>query len=489
MTEFSKAPGQRKPIRTKVLKFLRLINVVPVLLFKLAGDQAVYYVEDEMRHERYCRQSLNFTEEECSSMHDSNFTYVKNAALEMDEEFIFQSRLISVPVCLLVVAFAASWSDRHGRLWLLRLCLAGHILAAFFCILFIFMKEWTVQVLLISTVMRSIIGGHSFFIMLAFCIMVDKTDLEIRTLRLGLLTNMVVLGQAIGFVLGMFFEALGLGHFWTLVLGLCLYTISSIFMKVSLIESPWQFEDHCPPRCQNPFLDFFHPRNILDLVVVVIRPRKGEDRLHLQMILWVTFFIGLSPPHLMKKWIMGSLHWGLIAYNATSAVTMVSTQMTTMVVLRLTRNNPIPDCLLTTLGEGMTVIQCLLLAVVTRPELSFLVFIAALFALSHNLANVGVRAASSKICEAGEIGRVFGIMALQEIIMSWPDYFIFQKMWEASKDILPTAQHLLSAPFGALNALVMLAVYMSMKKVNKLIRLDMYDKKGHDVQELETLNK
>lgn len=127
---------ERIPFKTQFFKIIEVLNVVPLVFLKLAGDNAVLFVEQDLRLERFCHLKENFTSEECSLIGHDNFTYVKNTALVHEEHFNLQANLISTPISLLVVTFAASWSDRHGRIPLLKLSIVGYFLAAVIYILF-----------------------------------------------------------------------------------------------------------------------------------------------------------------------------------------------------------------------------------------------------------------------------------------------------------------------------------------------------------------
>ncbi|KAK7069801.1 hypothetical protein SK128_005445 [Halocaridina rubra] len=50
-----KAKKKRPDSTIRLLRFFEMLNVVPVLFFKMAGDNAVYLVEEELRLERFCR--------------------------------------------------------------------------------------------------------------------------------------------------------------------------------------------------------------------------------------------------------------------------------------------------------------------------------------------------------------------------------------------------------------------------------------------------
>ncbi|XP_064085055.1 uncharacterized protein LOC135200366 isoform X2 [Macrobrachium nipponense] len=379
---------------SKCRRAAQYLYLLLIVVLKLGGDNAVEFVERNLRLQRFCRLHENFTAHECDFMDHDNFTYVK--------------------------------------------------------------------VLLTATILRSMVGGPSLFLTAVFSMMIDKTDFEARPMRLGRAVNVIIVGRSTGLATGLVYQDL---PFWTLFVALLYYILVMFVATKFLKEVAPEFEGRVPPRCRNSCADFLHPKNASDLVLVAFKKRPGRRRVHLLLIFFVTFFLLCSPPSFLPEWETTYLGWDSLQVIIVSAAFIIGGQIFTLVVLRATERSPILDCLLAATSEGMTAIQDLLLAAVTRPDLSGIVYGAMVFSLSHNLGEVGIRLALTKIGGESEIGRLFGILALQETAMTWAKDVAFRSFWDATRDNLPTSQHVLSASFALLNSTVLFGVFFSQRNL------------------------
>lgn len=445
-------------LASKFRRAAQSLCLLLILVCKLGGDNAVEFVERNLRLQRFCRLHLNFTAQECDSMDHDNFTYVKNTTETREEDFVIVTNWISVPISLLVISLAASWSDRHGRKCLIKVSIVGYFLAALCYALFTIIESLPVEVLLAATILRSMVGGPSLFLMAVFSMTIDKTDFEARPIRLGRVVNFLIVGRGTGYITGLIYQA---EPFWTLFVALLYYILAMFVATKFLKEEAAEFEGRVSPRSLNSCLDFLHPKNASDLFLVAFKKRPGRRRVHLLLIFFVTFFLLFSPPSLLAEWETTYLGWDSPHVTIVSAAFIVCGQIFTIVVLKVTEKSPIPDCLLAAASEGMTALQDLLLTAVIRPDLSGIVYGAMVFSIWHNLGDVGIRLALTKIGGEDEIGRIFGIMALQETAMTWAKGVAFRSFWDATRDYLPTSQHVLSASFALLNSTVLLGVFFS----------------------------
>ncbi|XP_068250522.1 proton-coupled folate transporter-like [Palaemon carinicauda] len=461
--EITGAP-QPKSLIARVGRAPPFLYLILTLICKVSADKAVDFVERDIRLRRFCRLHENFTVEECDSLDMANFTHVKNATYALEEDFVTTTNIISIPLSLLVISLAAPWSDRHGRLCLIKTSIVGYLMAALCYTLFVRFESWPVEVLLAATVLRSVAGGPSFFPMAFFSMTVDKTDSKTRPLKIGVGVNCLLLTRLIGYGTGLACEA---KPFWALIMALLYYILALFMSNEFLQEDEVEHGARVPPRDNNPVVDLLHPKNVSDLWAVALKARPQRQRVHLLLILFVTFFVLFSPPSFLAEWEMTYLGWGRDQFIVVTAVYLICGQIFTIVVIRLTEKSPIPDCLLAATAEGMIVLQDLMLITVVRPDLSGIVYGAMVFSIWHNLSDVGIRLALSNIGGKGEIGKIFGILAMQETVMTFAQKMAFRSFWDATRDYLVTSQHVLSAFFGVLNSAVLFGVFMSERHLKK----------------------
>ncbi|XP_037790034.1 solute carrier family 46 member 3-like [Penaeus monodon] len=208
----------------KVRGFLGGISIEPILFLYYMGLYSRSVVKENLKLDRFCRITLGYDEEDCASLNDGHHEEIQAETQKLDSVFIFYEKVASTVVPLVLVSFAATWSDRRGRKALIVLSFFGDLLYIVIYLLESLFPSWPPQVLLLASFLNSLGGGMMVLLMACYSFMADKTNAKTRTVRMAIMNSAMHMGGPIGTALGAWVFA-AKGYVWVFGLGLVIVVV------------------------------------------------------------------------------------------------------------------------------------------------------------------------------------------------------------------------------------------------------------------------
>lgn len=186
----------------------------------------------------------------------------------------YQSLMDSI-LPIIVVLFAGSISDQHGRKLPMIIVLVGFLLYALVYIFLAIDSTWPVEVLYAATLAVDITGTWAVFNMAVYSYITDVTPRKTRVKRMSLLDAVWYSGGPIGTWMGGWlyqkYDYIAVFTVSAVLWFICiLYVI--IFVKESVVTG-----DSSPK--ENPF------RKVIDLVRTSLKSYPKRGRLHLMILM------------------------------------------------------------------------------------------------------------------------------------------------------------------------------------------------------------
>ncbi|KAK7060092.1 hypothetical protein SK128_009925, partial [Halocaridina rubra] len=193
---------QRQTFLDAFRGFVKGISIEPMVFVKYMTDRIYVEVQHNLKLERFCTQSLNYTDEECLLMDDGNHTDMQVEAQQLDTSFGIYETMAYTIVPLFVVLFAGSWSDRYGRKIPLCSTVLGYIMYMAVYFLVALFPSCPLQVLLVGEFLKGLGGGPMMYLMAVYSFLADRTTTGDRLYRMAIANAIWHLGAPAGVLLG-----------------------------------------------------------------------------------------------------------------------------------------------------------------------------------------------------------------------------------------------------------------------------------------------
>lgn len=301
--------SKRKSLKEKLKSALKCIKnvlrettVEPCLFVFMLCTTISSFAVQNMHLEKACRVNFNFGEDVCDRIRNRNTT-----GLEI-EQIKIQSMVANVvawkfplqtAIPAVMVIFVGAWSDKYKKR---KICIlfpfVGEIVAN---IGLLFATYYFNEIPLTSTVLIEALpaafsGSYIIIFMGMFSFMADRTTVENRTFRLGLVTICVTLGTPTGTVLSGILLRI-LGYYGVFSLLLALYTFSFLYGLLKLEDIVPDDEvrydgDVSGSKCSKTMLEVL--QLVANTVMVALRPRLLRGRTQIFCIL-VLYLLMVGP--------------------------------------------------------------------------------------------------------------------------------------------------------------------------------------------------
>lgn len=260
-----------------IKKFFAFFTVEPFLVCLVLPNIISYAAVQKLNLEKACRVDLNYTEEICNNVvagiADDNITITAlNEASIMNAEMTVWKQPLQSGIPAFLILFVGAWSDRTGnRKALMLVPLIGELITAIGLVFATyFFLEWPLWITaLIEALPSAFCGGIPIALMGSYSFVADVTDLENRTLRIGIVAVIVTLSIPIGTAMsGVLTETIG--YYGIFGSNVVMFIIGFI-ITYTRVHDIKKIEDEAT------FLQklklFFHPRNIWDTISLVLMSR------------------------------------------------------------------------------------------------------------------------------------------------------------------------------------------------------------------------
>lgn len=286
------AEWKRMSIKQKWAHLVDNITVEPILACYILPNVIASLATQNMNLEKACRVNLNYSREICDRITIRNISGLEKEMEEVQGLVVtmnyWQSTLRSSLPALLIL-FLGSFSDRSGRRKpFMLLPMTGELMTSVGLILCTYyFYEWPMEVAgVVEGLFPALTGSWSTMFMAVFSYMGDVTSLEMRTVRLGVVSMFISLALPAGtLVSGILYQAVGFyGVFTTVAV---MYVLGIIYGALRLKEA------RPPTQLNGPILrQFFDPKHVVDTFKVAFKGREGNlrTRILLVMVLSITIF-------------------------------------------------------------------------------------------------------------------------------------------------------------------------------------------------------
>lgn len=282
-----------KGILKDIKNFWREVTVEPCLFTYMLCTALSSFAVQNMHLEKSCRVNLNYGTEICDRIRQRNVTGLDEQIKHIETlvahvvawKFPLQTAIPAV-----MVLFVGAWSDKNKKR---KICILfpmiGEIIANSGLLLatYYFHEVSLTATVLIEALPAALTGSYIIIFMGMYSFMADRTSVESRTFRLGLVSICISLGTPVGTVLsGVLLRILGYYGIFSLLLVLHSGSFLYGVLKLEDVVSP---EDDRGEGCDNDNKFKKAITEVLGLVVntlmVAFKPRASGGRLEIFLIL------------------------------------------------------------------------------------------------------------------------------------------------------------------------------------------------------------
>lgn len=409
----------------------------PMLFLKMIAEGNFGVVADTLEQQRICRVNLNFSEEECDEwIQDDNLTYVKVAVQRSQNLFNYHQSIMDSVLPLIVILFAGSLSDRHGRKPPMLAVLAGFVILGTVYLLEALNPTWPVQVLYAGTLAVDLTGSWVVFNMAVYSYVADITTPETRTRRLAILDAAWYLGWPLGRVLGgWLYHFAGYAIVFGVSVGLWLvcfmYTLLLVRETVDRsVVMPEMEQDLGDTRC-GPL------RNVVALCRTAFKSRPHHGRRYLLVIVVLKMAVFLVQGHQMYLWSQNVLKWAAPQYSTWSSVDSVVHQAGMVAWTWVAARIGLHDALVAAGGVMSIALWSAILACITNPQLWWLVVVASVAGMLEPSIEPALRTMLTTVVGEGEAGRVLALMGMVEAAWFLADRSLYTFLYNTFFTVLP----------------------------------------------------
>ncbi|CAG9795761.1 unnamed protein product [Diatraea saccharalis] len=282
-----------KRILKHIKYFFKETTVEPCLFLYMMCTSLSSMAVQNMHLEKSCRVHYDFGDDICDRIRDLNTTGLESelsqvqtlVAKVMAWKFPLQTGIPAV-----LVLFVGAWSDKYKKR---KICILFPFLGEILTnigLLFAtyYFRELSLQATaLIEALPAAFTGSYIIIFMGMYSFMSDRTTIENRTFRLGIVTIFVSFGTPTGTALsGVLLRALGYYGIFTLLLFLhiCSFLYGVIRLEDVAVENnniPRDNENR--NKCEKLFMDVFGL--VGNTVLVALKPRAYSGRVQIFIVI------------------------------------------------------------------------------------------------------------------------------------------------------------------------------------------------------------
>lgn len=276
--------------KEKLTHIRHVITVEPIIACYLMSSVLCGPALSQLELEKACKADAGFNETVCNSITSGLEEFVeeqKKVQTIIIDMHAWQGPLQSF-MPLILVLFLGSYSDRHKlRKPFLLIPIVGEFFAVAGCILcVVFMKELPLAVQGVAqTVVPSLLGGQTMIVMAVFSYIADVSTVEMRTLRIGIVQIVLnVCYPLIQSFSGILFQTIG--YIGILCIAAVIYLVGLLYGYFCIKEARTPITDGSK---KSIMVDIFDPRHAIETFSLIIKRKKGNNRLFVCFIMIVLF--------------------------------------------------------------------------------------------------------------------------------------------------------------------------------------------------------
>ncbi|XP_059160286.1 lysosomal proton-coupled steroid conjugate and bile acid symporter SLC46A3-like [Physella acuta] len=432
-----------------------------------------------------------FSNEFCEAM-EQNETFkhhhlkeLHNISAETSFWILKTNIAVTVPSFFVVILFLGSLGDKIGRKVPVILPCLGAFVAYLSALLNARFMSASLGYILIGPVINGLTGGYIACLMSVFSYVGHISTPTSKITRVGIVQSMVYLSGTVGiFVSGIMIEQLG--YVWTFFCA-CLIILLAVIYSVAWLENvgPSSSEasqgEGCCKMMFNFVIQSFHcvlqrrerkvfPALLLLIVAidVLMLCTSGDMDINL---LYLKDNLDFSPQLFGYLRGLDNFLRGLILLTFLP------------LVRKLTSMRELP---LVMFGLVSYTIDFILVGAAST---KWMVFLAAGVGMFKGIPSAGIRSTASTLVPANEQGRLFGVIAASESVISLVASLLFNQLYPATQAIYPGLCYMLGAALLLLIAALVCFVHMALVKPEVLPPYQVIEEEPHpDDAQQATIN-
>jgi len=393
---------------------LRNITVEPAMFSYFLAIYLLYSVFHPTVMDRVCTtylrdlNSLTLPTNSCSIIFTMDTKEAREAVNHINKETNAWIQITTVSATIpsiLVDCFMGGWSDLFGRKMPMYLPSVGGVLGSVVYLCFISIESMDPSWLCLASFLSGIFGGVTSVIANCFTYVASITDKESRTIRVSTVEAMQFLAASVGPFLSKGLKN-GLGSVYVFAASLLCH-IAVILYCITLKEPLKSKSDE---ERKITCAKLFSPKHLIDSFKTIFapRPNKGRVILLLQLLcLFITMNIISGEHDILYVFLANINAANIFDYffgfkNFMGAVAL----LTVLPVLKFLKLPDVYICLL-----GLFSYSVGLVTIGTSTSVS-LVFLSGVLGMGARLADSILRSLVSQNVDEGEIGKIFGFVAV-----------------------------------------------------------------------------
>ncbi|XP_011559919.3 proton-coupled folate transporter [Plutella xylostella] len=466
-----------KSILKKLKYFYVETTVEPCLFVYMLCIALSTLAVQNMHLEKACRVNFKFGDDICDRIRDRNTTGLEDE-LNKIESLVAKVTAWKFPlqtgIPAVMVLFVGAWSDKTKKR---KICILfpmvgeivtniGLLLATYY------FDELSVSgTVLIEALPPALTGSYIIVFMGMYSFMADRTSVENRTFRLGIVTIFVNLGTPLGTALsGIVLRAIGYYGIFTLVL--CLHIISFLYGILKLEDSVCEEDnDTCGSSdgSMNRLVEKI--KEVLGLVIntvaVVFKKRDGRGRTLIILVL-ALYLLMVGPLYgdsqvaylyAIRRFSFDEVEYSI--YGATNSV--LGIVGTLFCVSLLSKKLRVEDSAIGGLAGVSRIASCFVIAFAPNRDWFYS---APVFNIFSSTGLAAVRSIATKAVPTKEIAKLSALMGVSEALAPSIYSPASNHIYVKTIDYFPGAFYMFDAVLTGLALVLFLIVYIIMRRRN-----------------------
>jgi len=446
----------------KIKRLLQNVTAEPAMFSYFLAIFLLYSVFQPTVFNRVCTTHLSSNSSStlnasmCSTIYTMNSTEAKNAINVINTEtnhWIKISSVCSTLPSLFVDCLMGSWSDLFGRKMPMYLPSIGGILATIVYIVVVCFEQVGVEWLCLASLLSGAFGGFTSVVANSFAFVASISENESRTLRCSVVESMIHLAATVGPFLSRSLK-LSFGPLAVFIASGCCHLINILYC-ISM-KDPTKNDKKKKITVSNLFA-FSH---FVDSFKTVIAPREGSRRAILITLLFALFIVqNIIPGELDILYIFlantGIAH--IFDYffgfkNFLGAIAL-------LVILPLAKWFGVHDYVLVLAGLVSFMAAMVVLGLSGSVTM---VFVSGLVGIGSKLVDSVLRALVSQVVDSEEVGKVFGIVAVNGDLAIIFGALLFNSVYTPLSHFMPGATYFMGSALLLIPlVLVIIAYYLT----------------------------
>ncbi|XP_055345871.1 proton-coupled folate transporter-like [Paramacrobiotus metropolitanus] len=186
-------------------KFRRIISnrgvqICPLAVFFGFAAGIFIPVFTELMRDRVCENELHYNRDLCKNL--TVDATASNRVRSVTANFMLYNSLLSSIPSIVFSLFVGSWSDRFGRKMPMMSSFFGCVISSGFLLAYAYLEHLRAGYLLVASVVSSLFGGWTIFLMSTLSYIGDYTTERTRAMIISLFSGFLGIGLSMGQLVG-----------------------------------------------------------------------------------------------------------------------------------------------------------------------------------------------------------------------------------------------------------------------------------------------